>query len=75
MLVHAFYVAHGDSASLQREIDASANAASARAGQPRTDDSGSRVWIFPNGRRFVLPAAPTRVSGGRFGFGVLYNRS
>ncbi|HET7464048.1 MAG TPA: hypothetical protein VFJ82_22520 [Longimicrobium sp.] len=75
VLVHAFYVAEGDSAALQREIDQSAASAAAKFGQPSRDAEGGRAWRLPGGRRFALPAAPARLPTGKFSFAVVYNRS
>lgn len=72
-LWHAFYVVRGDSTTLQRLLDRSAAHTSARHGQARADGA-SRVWTLPNGNRFTLPGAPTRVEGGAFTFAVVYHR-
>jgi len=73
-LFHAFYVAQGDSVSLQGEIDRSVSAVSARFGQPATASDGVRVWSLPDGRRFAIPAAPWRADANRYAFAVVYHR-
>lgn len=72
-LWHAFYVARGDSAALQRLLDRASAQTSARHGQARADGA-SRVWTLPNGNRFALPTAPSRAEGGGFTFAVVYHR-
>jgi hypothetical protein len=71
-LWHAFYFVQGDSASVQAAIDRSAAAATERIGAPQPADDGGRVWTLPDCRAFALPAAPTRLEDGRFGYAVVY---
>lgn len=72
-LTHAFFIAEGDSASVQREIDRTVASSSSRFGAPHAE-GGSRVWILPDGRRFAIPVAPWRLAGASFGFAVVYHR-
>jgi hypothetical protein len=69
---HAFYSAQGDSASVQADVDSAASAATESIGAPQATDEGGRVWMLPGGRVFALPAAPTRLDDGRFGYAVVY---
>jgi hypothetical protein len=73
-LYHAFYVSRGDSAALQREIDATVTAASSRFGRGLPGSANVRVWQATPQQRFTVPACPIPDGNGHFTFSVVYHR-
>lgn len=74
-LWHVFYVAQGDSAALQRELDETAAAMTRLRGQPANGANGARTWVTADTRRrFSLPAAPMKSPEGTFLYAVTYHR-